>query len=214
MSTRLRLCCKGAIEGIIKDKVYGRQKKSHDYLWQEDIQSQSYFELSPAPQNIADPDLFDPDLFDPDRAEASLCDSDTEISDTEPIPPLSPNLPTEDTPTQAVFIFMDTSLLVQPSDSAFAETSEIPDYLKRPEAIVFILFTTLFVFWEAYLSLLDEFAPETSLSCRQLSQRLGVSKSTVRKRKRQAGFSEWSKSLDPESMAWIYQGGGLYRPVE
>ena len=188
--------------------------------------------------NLSDSDLTDSDLTDLEkadleradleRAEASLSDSEleifnteifnteifnTEISDTEPVPPLSQNLLTEATPTQAALIPMDTSSLAQHSDSALTESSEIPDFLKRPESIVFVFMTTLFVFWGAYLSLLDEFAPEASLSCRHLSQRLGVSKSTVRKRKRQRDFSEWSKSLDPEGLAWIYQGGGLYRPV-
>jgi len=173
--------------------------------------------------NLSDSDLTDLERADLERAEASLSDSeleifnteisDTEISDTEPVPPLSQNLLTEATPTQAALIPMDTSSLAQPSDSALTESSEIPDFLKRPESIVFVFMTTLFVFWGAYLSLLDEFAPEASLSCRHLSQRLGVSKSTVRKRKRQRDFSEWSKSLDPEGLAWLYQGGGLYRPV-
>ena len=194
-------------------RVYGRQKSSHHTSWQEVIQSPSYFELSPTA-----PDIAQQDRSAPDRAEASFSDAEIEISDmrlsdTKPIPPLSQNLLTEATLPQVALILMDTSLIAQRSDSALAETSEIPDYLKRPEAIVFIFVTTLFVFWEAYLSLLNEFAPENSLSCRQLAQRLGVSKSIVRKRKRQAGFSEWSKSLDPEGIAWSYQSGGLYCPM-
>lgn len=190
--------------------VYGRQNKSHHYSWQEVIH-QSYFE-SPTLQDIVDLEIIDPARDEVNLPDSEIETSETEISDTEPISPLSQNLLTEATPTQAI-ILMDTSLLAQRSDSALAETSEIPDYLKRPEAIVFIFLTTLFVFWETYLSLLEEFAPEASLSCRQLSQRLGVSKSTVRKRKRQAGFSEWSKSLDPEGIAWVYQSGGLYCPA-
>lgn len=195
-------------------KIYGRERNSHHPLWQEGIQNPSYFETPPTAQdaeNVA--------MYSSNKAEAALFNSqieipETEIPDTEPIPPLSENLLTEATPTQPAIIPMDTSSLAHRPDSALAETSETPDYLKRPEAIVFIFLTTLFVFWETYLSLLDELAPENSLSCRQLSQRLGVSKSTVRKRKRQAGFSEWSKSLDPESIAWRYQSGGLYCPME
>ncbi len=189
-------------------KVYGRQKSSRHHSWHEVIQSQSHFELSSTAQDIADLDM-----FDSDRAEASLSDSEVEISEAESIPPMSQNSLTEATPTQVALILMDTSSLAQRPTSALAETSEIPDYLKRPEAIVFIFLTTVLVFWEAYLSLLDELAPPTSLSCRQLSQRLGVSKSTLRKRKRQAGFGEWSKSLDPEGIAWSYQSGGLYCPL-
>ncbi|MBW4514884.1 MAG: hypothetical protein KME11_06625 [Timaviella obliquedivisa GSE-PSE-MK23-08B] len=194
--------------------VYGRQKNSHHHAWHEVIQSQFYVEPV-----LTTPDSADRDLSTPEQAEASLFDSEVEISetevpDTEPILPLSQNLLTEVTSTQVALIPMDTSSLVLRPSSALAETSGNPDYLKRPEAIVFIFVTTLFVFWETYLSLLDEFAPNNSLSCRQLSQRLGVSKSTVRQRKRQAGFSEWSKSLDPEDVAWRYQGGGLYCPKE
>lgn len=190
-------------------RVYGRQKKSHHASWHEVIQSHSYSDLSPNT----------PDISPPAQAETSLFGSEIEISetelpDTEPIPSLSENLLTEVTPTQSAIILMDTSSLAHRPESALAETSEPPDYLKRPEAIVFIFLTTLFVFWETYLSLLDELAPENSLSCRQLSQRLSVSKSTVRKRKRQAGFSEWSRNLDPEGIAWKYQSGGLYCPIE
>lgn len=193
-------------------RVYGRQKKSHHFSWHKMIQGQPYFELSPTVQETANPDI-----SALDQAEVSLFDSEiseTEIADTEPIPPLSQNLLTEATPTQFALILMDISSLARRPDSALTEASEAPDYLKRPEAIVFIFLSTLYVVWDVYLSLLDEFAPETSLSCRQLSQRLGVSKSTVRKRKRQAGFSEWSKSLDPEGIAWRYQSGGLYCPVD
>jgi hypothetical protein len=88
----------------------------------------------------------------------------------------------------------------------------IPESLKRPESVMYIIFSTLLVFWEAYVTILDELAPDTSLSCRKLAERLKVSKSTVRKRKREADFSEWSQSLDPEGIAWVYQSGGLYAP--
>ncbi|NJR38916.1 MAG: hypothetical protein HC781_08860 [Leptolyngbyaceae cyanobacterium CSU_1_4] len=192
--------------------VYGRQKNSLHLAWHEVIQSQFHFEPS-----LTTPDSADLDLSAPEKTEASLFDSkvelsETELSDTEPIPPLSQNLRTEVHPNPLALVLMDTSSLAPRPTSALAEKPESSDYLKRPEAIVVIFITTLLVFWETYLSLLSELAPENSLSSRQLSQRLGVSKSTVRKRKRLAGFSEWSKSLDPEGMAWTYQGGGLYCP--
>lgn len=196
-------------------KVYGRQQQSHHYAWQEVIQSQFHFE-PPLESSLTAPNIAELDVSPLDRAELSLFDSEIEISetlDTEPTSSLSQNLLTEAIPTQSAIILMDKSSLARHSDSALTEPSEAPDYLKRPEAIVFILVTTVFVFWKAYLSLLNELAPESSLSCRQLSQRLGVSKSTVRKRKRQAGFGDWSKSLDPEGIAWSYQSGGLYCPM-
>jgi hypothetical protein len=148
----------------------------------------------------------------PPAPEPELELSETEILDPEPVPSASQNWTTEPPLTPTELISMETSSLAQRPETALAETSEIPDFLKRPESVVFILFTTIFVFWEAYLSLLDELAPESCLSCRQLSERLGVSKSTVRKRKRQPGFGEWSKSLDPDGITWGYETGGLYRP--
>jgi hypothetical protein len=221
--------------------VYGRQQGSHHTSWHEALRLESYFELDPDAQlteqaeeselplavEPIEPDVqgnlpstsvtSKPELF---QASASAIDSielePSESGDiTEPeielseIEILAPD-PVEPTPT--VEIPMETSSLASRPETALAETSEIPEFLKRPESVVFIFFTTIFVFWEAYLSLLNELAPETSLSCRQLADRLKVSKSTVRKRKRQPGFSDWSKSLDPDGIAWVYETGGLYRP--
>jgi hypothetical protein len=214
--------------------VYGRQQGSHHTSWHESLQL-SYFELSPDAQltdraeEIPDSDLPDDSVApDPEPNQAENADfvesidfavaakvapelelSETEILHPEPAPSQNWTAPT---PIPTELSSMETTSLAQRSETALAETSEIPDFLKRPESVVFIFFTTLFVFWEAYLSLLNELAPATSLSCRQLSERLGVSKSTVRKRKRQPGFGDWSKSLDPDGIAWVYETGGLYRP--
>jgi hypothetical protein len=160
---------------------------------------------------VASADLDQVELEQPEVAidpEPDLELSKTELLDPESVTPLPQNWTT---PTPPPENHMETSLVARP-ETALAETSEIPEFLKRPESVVFIFFTTVFVFWEAYLSLLNELAPATSLSCRQLADRLKVSKSTVRKRKRQPGFSDWSKSLDPDGIAWVYETGGLYRP--
>jgi hypothetical protein len=162
-------------------------------------------ELSPAPTSVSE------NLDQPEQPEVAIEPepelelSETELLDPEPLPQ------NWATPTPPPENHMETSLTSRP-ETALAETSEIPEFLKRPESVVFVFFTTIFVFWEAYLSLLNELAPATSLSCRQLADRLKVSKSTVRKRKRQPGFSDWSKSLDPDGIAWVYETGGLYRP--
>lgn len=84
------------------------------------------------------------------------------------------------------------------------------DLLKRPEAVVLLIFAALFVLWDTYLDLLDE-AGSTTLSSRQLAQRLGTTAKILRLRKRQPDFSEWTSRLDPDGIAWIYQGG-IYAP--
>lgn len=83
--------------------------------------------------------------------------------------------------------------------------------MKRPEAVFFILIAALFVFWDAYLSLLDEI-DAASLSSRQLARRLGTSQKSIRRRKRQPDFSTWTQQLDPEGIAWVYCPGGVYAP--
>jgi hypothetical protein len=205
--------------------VYGRQQGSHHTSWHEALPLEFYFELSPddpmteqvdepaIESNAPSPSNLPSDATDP----AILSEPELELSATEvldPEPPPSPNGDKEPPAHSPVMFPMETTSLAPRPETALAETSEIPDFLKRPESIVFIFFTTVFVFWEAYLSLLNELAPETSLSCRQLADRLSVTKSTVRKRKRQAGFSDWSKSLDPDGIAWVYESGGLYRPQD
>jgi hypothetical protein len=220
--------------------VYGRQQGSHHTSWHEALQLESYFELDPDAQLTEQSDelgaIVEPgtqvmdhlpeatelsqdetsasaNLDQPEQSEVAIePEPDLELSQTEllePEPVLPQNWATDPTPPPENH--METSLASRP-ETALAETSEIPEFLKRPESVVFIFFTTIFVFWEAYLSLLNELAPATSLSCRQLADRLQVSKSTVRKRKRQSGFSDWSKSLDPDGIAWVYETGGLYRP--
>lgn len=92
-----------------------------------------------------------------------------------------------------------------------SESSEA-NLLKRPEAVIFVVFAVLFAFWNTYLSLLDEVG-STSLSSRQLAQRLSIPQRVLRRRKRQPGFAEWTRRLDPDGIAWAYQTGGLYVPV-
>lgn len=93
------------------------------------------------------------------------------------------------------------------------EASEIPDILKRPQAIVLIVFAALLIFWDAYTSLLeeDDVVPTAALSTSQLARRLQTSNTTIRNRKRLNNFSDWTQTLDPDGIAWIYRKG-VYIP--
>lgn len=91
------------------------------------------------------------------------------------------------------------------------QSAETSNLLKRPEAVVFVLIAALFVIWDTYLSLLDE-VDSTSLSSRQLAQRLGTTPKILRLRKRQPNFSEWTQQLDPDGIAWEYASAGVYVP--
>lgn len=89
-----------------------------------------------------------------------------------------------------------------------AQSSAEPpqDILKRPEAVLMIFFATLFLLWDAYLSFLEA-ESTTTLSTSELAQRLGTDRRTIRILKRQPHFSEWTRSLDPDGIAWTYQRG-------
>ncbi len=82
-----------------------------------------------------------------------------------------------------------------------------PDWLKRPEAVVLATFVVLIVLWQLYLDLLDEASADEGLSGIELARRLGVSYSTIQRRKRREDFAQWSSNLDPDRLSWEYQNG-------
>lgn len=90
---------------------------------------------------------------------------------------------------------------------------ETANILKRPEAIVLIIFAGILIFWDAYLSLLDEADDaEIRLSTSQLAERLNTTPTILRHKKRLADFEDWSRQRDPDRIAWTYHQG-TYSPV-
>jgi hypothetical protein len=88
------------------------------------------------------------------------------------------------------------------------------DLLKRPEAVVLVLLSALLILWDTYLALLDEAEGSMALSSRQLAERLGTTTRILRRCKSQPAFSEWTRQLDPDGIAWVYSAGGTYIPIE
>jgi hypothetical protein len=85
--------------------------------------------------------------------------------------------------------------------------SEMADVLKRPEAVILLIFCSLVLFWDTYLSVVEDTEPSTYLSSGQLARRLNSSRRAIRSMKRQDTFSDWSRRRDPEGIAWVYQRG-------
>jgi hypothetical protein len=83
---------------------------------------------------------------------------------------------------------------------------ELPDILKRPEAVAFILFCSLVLFWDAYLAAIEQ-DPPAQLTSGQLAHRLKTSRSVIRSMRHRDYFSEWTSSHDPDKVAWRYQRG-------
>lgn len=104
------------------------------------------------------------------------------------------------------------------SPSLMVGSAEIPEILKRPEAVIFLILVTVIIFWDTYTSLLED-TPlledgnttlRARLSTSQLARRLQVSRSTIRRRKRLEDFHEWTQSLDPDGVAWMYHRGTYF----
>lgn len=84
------------------------------------------------------------------------------------------------------------------------DSSDTQEWLRRPEAVVLIIFATVLLLWQLYVDLLES-AERTALSARELAERLGTNQSTISRRKDRADFSDWTQRLDPDGIAWIYQ---------
>jgi hypothetical protein len=83
--------------------------------------------------------------------------------------------------------------------------------LQRPEIVAMVAIALMLVVWDAYIEWMAEEAQ--FLSGRQLALRLGVSSSTISRYKERLNFSEWSQTLDPEGIAWIYTGKAFVRKL-
>jgi hypothetical protein len=94
-----------------------------------------------------------------------------------------------------------------------AQTPQIPDFLKRPDAVALILCALILTLWDTYLAILNDVDSLDSLSASQLARRLGVETRQVRTNKRHAYFGEWTQSLDPNGIGWKYQQG-MYVPIK
>ncbi len=78
--------------------------------------------------------------------------------------------------------------------------------LRRPEAVILLLFVSMIILWQAYLDLTESDWEESDvvLSSSALAKRLGVSRSTIYRRKNKAYFGAWTQTLDPDGIAWMY----------
>lgn len=115
-------------------------------------------------------------------------------------------------PSAELATLSSPSHAMEPATASPSPSGEpLPDWLQRPEAVILIIFASLFLLWDFYLDLVGEIDGDRPLSAQELSRRLGVTSSTISRRKERFNFSEWSQDLDPDGVAWIYQDG-LFLP--
>lgn len=83
--------------------------------------------------------------------------------------------------------------------------STLNTVLQRPEMVALLAFAIILVLWDAYLEWMEEVDSTQTLTGTKLARRLGVSASTLSRVKERANFSQWSKDLDPDGIAWSYE---------
>jgi hypothetical protein len=181
--------------------VYGRHQGNKQPSWQQrlDLNSPGSTQLDVHPAAVHTSSISHSFGSSFIRSSSMMSAS---LSNLEPMPTHDLDLiersPSESSP------FTETPPPLNPSDPA-------PEVLRRPESVILIIFVSLLVFWDAYISFLDELKTETSLTSGQLAQRLGTSRRTVRRKKNQDGFDLWTQRLDPDGIAWVYRKG-VYVP--
>jgi hypothetical protein len=82
----------------------------------------------------------------------------------------------------------------------------IQNLIQRPEMLALITFALILVLWDTYSEWLAEVDPGQPLSGVKLARRLGVNSSTISRYKLRPNFSQWSQDLDPDGIAWSYDG--------
>jgi hypothetical protein len=78
-------------------------------------------------------------------------------------------------------------------------------FLQRPELVALLAFAVILVLWDAYIEWMGEIDATQPLTGVKLAKRLGVSPSTLSRVRYNANFSDWSRTLDPDGIAWSYE---------
>lgn len=185
--------------------IYGRQKGEKSVAWSQVINLKT----------LSEPESLTSNLTNQPSTPAPA----TSPTTAEPPNAHSPNPPTA--PIADAAIASDDSQPFEPSESSefsepvdeFDSNSVDPeqrqrfqDMLKRPEAVVLIIFVSLVLLWDLYVSLIEDPDAKYTLSGRELSERLGINPSTLSRRKDRDDFSDWTQNLDPDGIAWTYRG--------
>ncbi|NJN88502.1 MAG: hypothetical protein HC881_22210 [Leptolyngbyaceae cyanobacterium SL_7_1] len=140
--------------------------------------------------------------------------SDSPDPGFEPTSTIDAAIASEPTPERMTAVELTPAGASDGSDNALADTpASLPDWLQRPEAVVLIIFASLVLLWDLYLDLIGDVESDRPLSAQELSRRLGVTSSTISRRKERLNFTEWSQDLDPDGIGWSYRDGLFFPQI-
>lgn len=182
------------VESIATVRVYGRQSGEKSVAWNQEIQLRPYFDSSSSSASIVTQTTDQPfgsQTNPTDVSTAASLLSPESVAQSDPAA-LATNNPDE---SGHGAIASDQS------------PSTIQELFNRPEAIVLLAFVSIVLLWQLYLDLIQDVAPEGSISGRQLAERLQVDRSTISRRKSRPDFGAWTQTQDPDGIAWVYQNG-------
>jgi hypothetical protein len=202
------------IEPIETVQVYGRQIGNNSVAWNQGIWLDGASHQPPGNQ----PPAVQPSISPISQPTQPLT-PDPVIQSTPPSTASSPE------PPLAVPESAETAIAASTPSASLAETTEetapLADLpadtqalLRRPEAVVLILFVSLIMLWQLYVDFMEEANLDEPLSGRELARRLGVNSSTISRRKDRDDFPTWSQDLDPDGIKWIPQNGLFVAQIE
>jgi hypothetical protein len=202
------------IEPIESVHVYGRQIGKNSVAWNQEIWLDESSKSDELPNAAPTVHVFQP--TNPQTPEPVI--QSTQPSAVPPTPP-SPEPPLSPVPDSfEEAIAISETPAPTPSELSNAPSDDLPEetqaLLRRPEAVVLILFVSLLMLWQLYLDFIEDANLDKPLSGRELARRLGVNSSTISRRKDREDFPTWAQDLDPDGIAWIHQDGLFVAQIE
>ena len=72
----------------------------------------------------------------------------------------------------------------------------------------------MIMLWQMYLDFVEGADLDKPLSSREVARRLGITRSTLIRRKDRIDFPTWTQDLDPDGIAWIPQNGAFVSRID
>jgi hypothetical protein len=201
---------KKSVGKMITTVVITAQQVGHGILWSKTVDLQpddierDHLQLGQVPSGQGETDQAQTDQAQTDQAQFSNLQVDLVLPDHLPSNPIAPTqIENPDRIDHA-----DHAVHWELKDAGEDPwTITFKHLLKRPELVAVLAFAIAIAFWDAYVHWAgDDLHPDRPFSANKLARRLGVSRQVLNRHKHRNNFDKWSQDLDPEDIAWQYDG--------